>query len=183
MLHHQHRMSQDIDIFIDDAQYLAFLSPRLGGETIWNAQAYDEAAHYLKLRYPEGEIDFIVSGMITETVVRPFDIAGDAEAGIPDYRFLIEHPVEIALKKLWYRGAELKVRDVFDIAVVAEHHERLLLSNLHYARPKKTAILDRLDRIDPGFFMAAIDELDIMPAYEALGSEALRRFHAIAAAI
>jgi hypothetical protein len=37
MQHHQHRMSQDIDIFIDDAQYLAFLSPRLGGEAIWNA--------------------------------------------------------------------------------------------------------------------------------------------------
>ncbi|MEK1893849.1 MAG: nucleotidyl transferase AbiEii/AbiGii toxin family protein [Rhizobium sp.] len=37
MLHHQHRMSQGIDIFIDDAQYLAFLSPRLGGEAIWNA--------------------------------------------------------------------------------------------------------------------------------------------------
>lgn len=36
MLHHQHRMSQDIDIFIDDAQYLAFLPP-----TTWTASVAD----------------------------------------------------------------------------------------------------------------------------------------------
>lgn len=91
-------MTQDIDIFIDDAQYLAFLSPRLGGEVIWNAEAYAEAAHYLKLRYPEGEIDFIVSGMITETVIRPFDVAGDIDAGIagPMARRLVNfHPMAI----------------------------------------------------------------------------------------
>lgn len=183
MLHHQHRMSKDIDIFIDDAQYLSFLSTRLGAEAIWNAQAYDEAGHYLKLRYPEGEIDFIVSGMITETVIRPFDVPGDPTLGIPDYRFLIEHPVEIALKKLWYRGAELKVRDVFDVAVVAQHHERLLLSSLRYVASKKVAILDRLSRIDPEFFTASIYELDIMPAYETVASQALGRFQEIAAAI
>lgn len=121
--------------------------------------------------------------MITKTVIRSFDVAGDAKAGIPDYRFLIEHPVEIALKKLWYRGADLKVRDVFDIAVVAQHHERLLLSNLHYVRAKKVAILDRLGRIDPEFLRASLNELDILPAYEPLASQALVRFQDIAAAI
>lgn len=64
MVHTGHRLSKDIDAFIDDPQYLSILSPRLGGEGIWDHQAYDEAANYLKL-YPEGEIDFIVASYIT----------------------------------------------------------------------------------------------------------------------
>jgi nucleotidyltransferase AbiEii toxin of type IV toxin-antitoxin system len=173
MLQHQHRMSKDIDIFIEDAQYLPYLSPRLGGEAIWETNLYDEAAHYLKLRYPEGEIDFIVSAQITETVVRPFKVPGDAVSGIPEYDFLIEHPVEIGIKKLWHRGSELKVRDAFDLAVIAQHHARLLLSNLHYVKSKKSAILERLDRIKPGFFLAEIEELDILPEYAQLAQDSL----------
>jgi hypothetical protein len=173
MLHHQHRMSKDIDIFIDDAQYLPYLSPRLGGEAIWETNLYDEAAHYLKLRYPEGEIDFIVSAQITETIVQPFKVPGDAVSGIPEYEFFIEHPVEIGIKKLWHRGSELKVRDAFDLAVIAQHHERLLLSNLHYIRSKKTVILERLNRINPDFFLAEIEELDILPEYAQLALDSL----------
>jgi hypothetical protein len=35
MLHTRHRLSKDIDAFIDDPQYLTILSPRLGGEGVW----------------------------------------------------------------------------------------------------------------------------------------------------
>jgi hypothetical protein len=55
--------------FIDDPQYTALLSPRLRGEDIWSCEAYDEAGHYLKLVYPEGESDFIVAGSITDLPV------------------------------------------------------------------------------------------------------------------
>jgi hypothetical protein len=34
-----HRLSKDIDAFIDDPQYLTFLSPRLAGEAIWACNA------------------------------------------------------------------------------------------------------------------------------------------------
>jgi hypothetical protein len=57
MIHTGHRLSKDVDAFIDDPQYLPYLSPRLGGEDIWGCQAYDEAANHLKLIYSEGEID------------------------------------------------------------------------------------------------------------------------------
>lgn len=63
MLHASHRLSRDIDAFIDDPQYLALLSPET--TDLWNCTDWDKAAHYLKLRYPEGEIDFIVSGAIS----------------------------------------------------------------------------------------------------------------------
>jgi hypothetical protein len=36
-----HRISKDIDVFITDPQYLGFLSPRLGGESVWTCEAYD----------------------------------------------------------------------------------------------------------------------------------------------
>jgi hypothetical protein len=53
MIAAEHRVSKDIDVFITDPQYLAFLSPRLGGESIWSCETYDEAPHHLKLIFPE----------------------------------------------------------------------------------------------------------------------------------
>jgi hypothetical protein len=66
MIHAGHRVSKDIDAFIHDPQYLSFLSPRLAGEAVWGCEAFNEAAHYLKLIFPEGEIDFIVAAAITD---------------------------------------------------------------------------------------------------------------------
>ena len=145
----------------------------MGGEAIWGADAYNEAGHYVKLRYLEGEIDFIVSRAITDIEPHRLSVDGNVQDAIPTYVVSIEHPVEIALKKLWHRGPELKIRDVFDIAVVAKHHGSLLISNLHHVRSKKVAIADRLSRIDEGFFRASMDELDILPAYAGTAKSAL----------
>ena len=41
MINAGHRISKDIDIFINDAQYISFLSPRLAGESIWGTDTYD----------------------------------------------------------------------------------------------------------------------------------------------
>jgi hypothetical protein len=51
MLHANHRLSRDIDAFINDPQYLALLSPE--STDVWNCADWDKAAHYLKLRYPK----------------------------------------------------------------------------------------------------------------------------------
>jgi hypothetical protein len=74
MLHANHRFSRDIDAFIDDPQYLALLSPET--TDVWNCNDWDKAAHYLKLRYSEGEIDFIVSGAISnlDAVTKEIDL-------------------------------------------------------------------------------------------------------------
>ena len=65
MIHADHRISKDIDAFIDDPQYLSILSPRLSGESVWACDAFTETANHLKLVFPEGEIDFIVAPAIT----------------------------------------------------------------------------------------------------------------------
>jgi hypothetical protein len=44
----RHRFSKDVDAFIDDPQYLSYLSPRLAEEA-WGADAYQESANHLKL--------------------------------------------------------------------------------------------------------------------------------------
>ena len=103
-------LSKDIDAFITDPQYLPILSPRLGGEDVWACETYDEAANHLKLVFPEGEIDFIVAAPITELASEVMTIPD--EQGSLSVQIEVEHPVEIALKKLVYRAGGLKVRDI-----------------------------------------------------------------------
>src|SRR5262249_13384569 len=115
MVHANHRVSKDIDAFIDDPQFLSFLSPRLAGEDIWDCKAYEESANHLKLIYSEGEIDFIVAAKITNLASDLKSIDSGRVAGIASYTVSVEHPVETAIKKLLYRGSMLKIRDMFDV--------------------------------------------------------------------
>ncbi len=64
MLHSDHRLSKDIDAFIDDPQYLGTMSPDV--TDVWDCRTWDKAAHYLKLEFAEGEIDFIVSSALSD---------------------------------------------------------------------------------------------------------------------
>ena len=65
MRRHNHRFSKDIDIFIPDPQYLAYLTPRLNEIAESLTADYLEEAESLKLRFPEGEIDFVASAALT----------------------------------------------------------------------------------------------------------------------
>ncbi|MEH3118091.1 MAG: hypothetical protein PGN25_10995 [Methylorubrum populi] len=59
MLRHRHRRSRDVDIFINDVQYLSYLSPRLDDRETSDLMDYHEQANHLRLEYPEGEVDFL----------------------------------------------------------------------------------------------------------------------------
>lgn len=167
MVHTNHRLSKDVDAFIDDPQYLSYISPRLVSENIWSCDAYDETAHYLKLVYPEGEIDFIVASKFTSIPDLAKTIDGDTVS--------IEHPVEIAIKKLHYRGPQLKVRDIFDIAVVDRFASELLAMNLPLIAGKKVSILTRLAAIKPGYAKAELTELAIQEPWRELADTCLQR--------
>jgi len=172
MIHIGHRFSKDIDAFIDDPQYLAFLSPRLGGENVWPCEAYEESANHLRLVFPEGEIDFIVAAAVTGLASERKSI--ETRPGL--YRSVdLEHPVEIALKKLRYRGRLLKVRDVFDIATVDALFGSSLRENLGYVANMKSEIVARLDGISDAFLKAELAELDIADAFQAGATECLLR--------
>jgi hypothetical protein len=160
MLHADHRLSKDIDAFIDDPQCLGIMSPDV--TDVWGCTSWDKAAHYLKLAFPEGEIDFIVSGL--GTTAQEIDLTG-----LPAARKVtiqIEHPAEVALKKMHYRPATLKVRDIFDIAVADSIDHAALAGNLSEVSDKKSDLLKRLNGIDRKFLQAELAELDIQEGWD-----------------
>jgi hypothetical protein len=164
MLHSDHRLSKDIDAFIDDPQYLAIMSPDV--TDVWHCCAWYKAANYLKLEYAEGEIDFIVSGPLSDvaTTFQEVDLTD-----LPAKRKVtveIEHPAEIALKKMHYRPTMLKSRDIFDIAVADSIGHEALVGNLHEISDKKSALLKRLSNINPKFLQAELAELDIHEGWD-----------------
>lgn len=164
MIFADHRLSRDIDAFIDDPQYLALLSPET--TDVWKCSAWDRAAHYLKLKYPEGEIDFIVTAPISSLppIEKQIDLTAIRKGSKPT--ILLDPLVEIALKKLHYRATMLKPRDVFDIAVIDAIDGDALLANLHEVAGKKDDLLRRLDNIKEDFLQAELAELDIRPRWE-----------------
>jgi hypothetical protein len=164
MIFADHRLSRDIDVFIDDPQYLALLSPET--TDVWKCSAWDRAAHYLKLKYPEGEIDFIVSAPISwlPPIEKQIDLTGIRKGSKPTIR--LDPPAEIALKKLHYRATMLKPRDVFDISVIDAIDGDALIANLHEVTEKKNDLLRRLDGIKEDFLQAELAELDIRPVWE-----------------
>lgn len=113
MLHANHRLSKDIDAFIDDPQYLGMMSPKV--TEVWGCRAWDETAHYLKLKYAEGEIDFIVSGPLSGLGTDTYEIDLTDLPAARKVSIQVEPPAEIALKKMHYRPTMLKPRDIFDI--------------------------------------------------------------------
>lgn len=164
MLYAHHRFSRDIDAFIDDPQYLALLSPDT--TDAWNCTDWDKAAHYLKLRYPEGEIDFIVSGALTDVgpVEKEIDLTSIRTGWKPT--IMVEPPAEIALKKMYHRATMLKPRDIFDITVIKKIDGDSLTTNLSAVAAKKDDLLRRVNSIRVDYLKADLAELDIQPGWE-----------------
>jgi hypothetical protein len=164
MLYANHRFSRDIDAFIDDPQYLASLSPET--TDVWNCNDWDKAAHYLKLKYPEGEIDFIVSGAISDIdpVSKEIDLTSIRAGWRPT--IMVEPPAEIALKKMYHRATMLKPRDIFDIAVIEKMDGGPLISNLGKVASKKDDLIRRLASIRVDYLKADLAELDIQSGWE-----------------
>jgi predicted nucleotidyltransferase component of viral defense system len=140
MRRYQHRFSKDIDIFIPSPQYLNYLSPHLNDTAEAMTGDYTLQAEYLKLQFPEGEIDFVVSEPLTQDPVIPETIFGR--------NVLVETSVEIVAKKVWYRGDRFRARDIFDLALVAEKEPEALKSIAPILRDRKDAILARIKASD-----------------------------------
>jgi hypothetical protein len=104
MLALEHRISDDIDLFIRDPQWIGYLTPRLNDRFETGLKNYDENAVSLKLKYAEGEIDFIVGMSL-------LGLPGETS---PDTPLLLEPVAEVLSKKLFYRGWALTPRDLFD---------------------------------------------------------------------
>ena len=153
MRRHHHRYSKDIDIFVPDPQCLGFFSPRLSMVAESLTTHYIEQAGFVKLYFPEGEIDFVASGPLTENPTVEEQLLGRAVQ--------VETSTEIIAKKIWHRGIEFTARDIFDLAMVIEWEPEALAQIRPILRARRQAILDRIAQHGAGL-REAFDALEVL---------------------
>ena len=117
MMRMHHRLSKDIDLFLHDAQWLARLTPRLNERVAGMVRDYSEQANSVRLVLAQGDIDFVVAGSVTGVAPRETLDFGGRD-------ILLEATEEILAKKLFFRAACLKPRDVFDLVAVHRSSRR-----------------------------------------------------------
>ena len=138
MRRHRHRLSKDVDIFITDPQFIGYLSPRLSPTAESLTTDYSEDANFVKLSFPEGEIDFVAAPPLTSAPAKAEILFGRS--------FLVETSSEIVAKKIWHRGAEITARDIFDFAMVAELESGAMQEIAPILDDRRDAVLDRIRR-------------------------------------
>lgn len=165
----RHRLSKDVDIFLTDAQYLLLVTPRLNTDAAQGMVDYEESSVSVKIVFPQGDVDFIIAPRLTEEPFKPENIGGR--------KVLVELPVEIVLKKLFYRAEGLKVRDLVDTAAVLESTwgDELLEIGSHVLTRRIEVLEQRLKRLTT-VYAAEIKELVVLKPR--LSGKALSDFEA-----
>ena len=160
MRRYRHRVSRDVDIFVPDPQWLGYLTPRLNAKAESLTADYVEQAGFLKLYFPEGEIDFVVSGPLTADPTVAENLFGR--------EVWVETSAEIIAKKIWYRAAEFTARDLFDFALVTNKEPEVSASIASILRARREALMKRLAARDAVLRedFAALDVLDFSPSYD-----------------
>jgi hypothetical protein len=178
MLQIGHRESHDIDIFLPDPQLLSFLDPQKHDFffEIRPVACSGDGTSFQKLAFGGlGEIDFIVSRALTSTPTRQMAVDGE--------NLVLEAIPEIITKKIYHRGASIKPRDIFDIAAAGERHDGPIIEALRSYREEVARTLSTLEKLNPEFVKAAIDQLAIKDEYRSVAATALSRTREILRAV
>lgn len=168
MLQIGHRESHDVDIFLRDPQHLAFLNPatqNFSFDTVPTDYGGDGSGS-LKLVFGDiGEIDFIVATALTDNPTIERTIEGVAT--------LLETVPEIITKKVFYRGANLKPRDIFDLAAAGREFRNDVVQALKQYPEEVKSALSRIERLNPEFVGNAISDLMIREEFKGLVGSSL----------
>lgn len=170
MLQIGHRESHDVDIFLDDAQYLGLLNPdKHDFEFETRPTEYNgDGAGFLKLAFEGiGEIDFIVGHAMTAspTINKTIENRG----------VLLESVPEIITKKIYYRGSSIKPRDIFDIAAGAMSFESEIITALRDYKSEVGKTLETIDKLNPEFLASTIASLAITDEFREISLTAMQR--------
>ena len=156
MLRFKHRLSKDIDLIGHDTRWISVLSPRLNARAATLASGYVEQANGVKLVLRQGDIDFIIAGDVAMPVDRTIETFLGREIAVD--------PVsEIPAKKLFYRPATLKPRDVYDLSAAIDLAPLEAARAVEAAASKKDVLLRRLAelaKLDPGTLLDGIVPYD-----------------------
>lgn len=134
MLRLNHRHSKDVDLFVDDPQYLNYVNPRLSDLAENITSDYDEGAEFIKLYLPPGEIDIVVGASLTHA---PFDLVPYQGREIR-----VETSAEIVAKKFHHRGDRATARDLYDLCAVATLEPQAIPVALPFMKRHGQAFLD-----------------------------------------
>lgn len=160
MLRYGHRFSKDIDIFVPDPQFLGFVTHRLSEIAESITTDYVEAAGYVKLYLPEGEIDFVAAPNLTTPGFELEMVMG--------HQVRVETSVEIIAKKMWHRGDRITGRDIFDFALIVEREPDVLKSAREFMTRHAAAVFHQLDvryvQLKQQF--DAVDTLNYHPTFD-----------------
>lgn len=138
MLRHRHRQSHDVDIFINDVQYLSYLSPRLNDRETGDLMDYHEQANHLRLEYPEGEVDFLTVAPVFPGL-KPQTMGFEGIQG--DIQLMQDK--EILGQKLHYRATGFTGRDLYDfVAVTRDDPDLLIDRDLHHIAERRRDALE-----------------------------------------
>jgi hypothetical protein len=130
MLQIGHRISHDIGIFVPGTKLKAF-TPAADPAAALISPRCQWPGHYLKVERPEGEIDFLSAGLLTEPGFTWRDLGGRLVA--------LETPEEVIVKKIRYRSESFTARDTFDLAAVSAARpglEEVLAAEVDDALPR-----------------------------------------------
>ncbi|MBK4734836.1 nucleotidyl transferase AbiEii/AbiGii toxin family protein [Noviherbaspirillum pedocola] len=160
MLRYQHRLSNDIDLFVPDPQYLGYVSPRLSDVAASICADYEEGAQFIKLSLPEGEIDFVASPNLMPSAVEEWVLF--------DRPVRVETSTEIVAKKMWHRGDRPTARDLFDLCLVIEREPEALRAAAPFLmRHREVFLREIVAHASPlTSRFAAIRTLRYTPSYE-----------------
>ena len=106
-----HRVSFDIDIFLQRGRLKAFI-PAENPASRLISDRFQWPGHYLKFERPEGEVDFLSAVLQTDPGFRVQEIDG--------HQVAVELPEEVIVKKIRFRSERFTARDAFDLAAVAK---------------------------------------------------------------
>lgn len=168
MLQIDHRESHDIDVFLPDPQLLSFLDPKLHDFEleIGPSDCSGDGTGFIKLAFEGiGEIDFIVGHALTNAPTTRRIVEGEVVN--------LETVAEIIAKKIHYRGASIKPRDIFDVAAAAKHDRNSIIAALTSYKDDVAQTLKTIEQLRPAFIKATIAELAIKDPYKHLAETAL----------
>lgn len=131
-----HRLSDDIDIFVPGRRLKEF-TPHANPATKAIADKFQWPGAYLKLKFPNGEIDFLSPVLQTEPGYTVETFRGRPIA--------LETTEEVIIKKIRYRTTTFAARDIFDLAAAARtapELPRVLVEEVGDALPRLKALVE-----------------------------------------
>ncbi len=147
-----HRISYDIDIFLEDSGHLRALLPNRNKAARAITDRWQEPGNLIRLEREEGVIDFILAARLTNLTPWLYRFQG---RDIP-----VQEPAEILAKKLQYRGSRILPRDIFDILAVHRLDPAIVKTAVTAVPDGARRAVDRIRRIEQRYRETIGDEVN-----------------------